>query len=333
MKQIDLNPVIEKIIGVVKSHEIATGKYSRWIWQNEEGDRDLGVTAFGCADAANILYTLNRFPREPEVRAKWISALQGLQDATTGMFYEDTHRHTHVTAHCTAALELFDAAPLYPFYEIEKYKDPEKMCELLESLDWVGKEGTGHIGPAHYSSFVNTRSVTSQWRRTYFDWLNSTCDPENGLWREGYFTDSSVPMWHHMASSFHFYFTYEHAREPYPYPDKLIDTCLKMYETGDMPENFGRRFYFTEVDWTFCLNRASRQTPHRFFEVKEALGKFAREYTDYLLALDWEKDDGANDMHMMFGTVCCLSELQLALPGMLHSDVPLRQVLDRRPFI
>lgn len=333
LKPINLNPIIEGIISVVKSHEISVGQYSRWIWQKEGEERDLGVTAFGCADATNILYTLNRLPKEASVREKWIKALQSLQDPTTGMFYEDTHRHTHVTAHCTAALELFDASPLHPYYEIEKYRDADAMCELLESLDWVGKEGTGHIGPAHYSSFVNTRAVTYEWRRKYFDWLNKTCDPENGLWRKDYFTDSSVPMWHHMAAGFHFLFTYNHAREPFPYPDKLIDTCLKMYETGDLPENFGRRFYFTEVDWVFSLNRSSRQTPHRFFEIKDTLYKFAKEYTDYLMTVDWDKDDGANDMHMLFGTVCCLSELQLALPGMLISEFPLMQVLDRRPFI
>ncbi|MBQ4516170.1 MAG: hypothetical protein II978_05220 [Clostridia bacterium] len=332
MERINLNPIIEKVVKVVESHKLGTGKYSRWIWQNEEGNRDLGVTAFGCADATNILYTINRFPKDPAERAEWIAALQSIQDEKTGMFYEDTHIPTHVTAHCTAALELFDALPLYPFYDIEKYKDPKAMCELLESLDWVDKRGPGHIMPANYSSFRNTRAVSPEWVRTYFDWLNKACDPEKGLWREGYFT-SDLPMHQHMADSFHFLFTYEHAKEPFPYPDKLIDSCLEMYNNNKMSHDFGKRFHFTEVDWVFCLNRASRQTPHRFYEVKEALFKFAKDYTDYLLELDWDKDDGANDMHMLFGTLCCLAELQIALHGKLYSDVPLRQVLDRRPFI
>ena len=28
---------------------------------------------------------------------------------------------------------------------------------------------------------------------------------------------------------------------------------------------------FSEIDWIYCLNRASRETPHRFYECKEAL--------------------------------------------------------------
>ena len=56
-------------------------------------------------------------------------------------------------------------------------------------------------------------------------------------------------------------------------------------------------------------------------------------YVEWLNNVDWEHDDGANDLHMLFGTLCCLTELQLALPGIICSDVPLRMVLDRRPFI
>ena len=44
-------------------------------------------------------------------------------------------------------------------------------------------------------------------------------------------------------------------------------------------------------------------------------------------------DDGLNDLHALFGAVCCLAELQAALPGEITSEKPLKLVLDRRPFI
>lgn len=44
-------------------------------------------------------------------------------------------------------------------------------------------------------------------------------------------------------------------------------------------------------------------------------------------------DDGMNDLHMPFGTVCALAELQRALPGDDVMTRPLRLVLDRRPFL
>ena len=39
------------------------------------------------------------------------------------------------------------------------------------------------------------------------------------------------------------------------------------------------------------------------------------------------------DLHLLFGMVCCLAELQQALPGTFRTQRPLRLVLDRRPFI
>ena len=49
--------------------------------------------------------------------------------------------------------------------------------------------------------------------------------------------------------------------------------------------------------------------------------------------IDYEKDENFNDLHLLFGAVCCLAELQMALPGKILSSKPLRLVLDRRPFI
>ena len=90
---------------------------------------------------------------------------------------------------------------------------------------------------------------------------------------------------------------------------------------------------FMEIDWVFCMNRASRQTAHRFDEVKALLWDFAQRFIPYLDSLDEKTDDGLNDLHMLFGAVCALAELQLALPGKIETTVPLKNVLDRRPFI
>ena len=46
-----------------------------------------------------------------------------------------------------------------------------------------------------------------------------------------------------------------------------------------------------------------------------------------------ETDDGLDDLHALFGTLCALAELQQALPGEIRTARPLRLVLDRRPFI
>ncbi len=60
---------------------------------------------------------------------------------------------------------------------------------------------------------------------------------------------------------------------------------------------------------------------------------FAEKYFDFIESIDTETHETFNDIHALFGTVCCLSELQFALPGEVKTTFPLKNVLDRRPFI
>ena len=128
-------------------------------------------------------------------------------------------------------------------------------------------------------------------------------------------------------------FNHEYAKMPMRYPEKVIDTCIEMYEKDGLPVNFGKDINFIEVDWIYCMNRAARQTTYRHDEVISLLSDFAEKYVDYLLTLDYATHDRFNDLHMLFGCVCALAELQAALPGKIISEKPLKLVLDRRPFI
>ena len=136
-----------------------------------------------------------------------------------------------------------------------------------------------------------------------------------------------------MGCAFHYLFNIEYAHKAIRYPEKMIDTCIDLYKNKQMAETFGRRCGFTEVDWVFCMNRAGRQTPHRFSERNEILEEFAEGFIAYLENIDADTDEGFNDLHSLFGSVCCLAELQQALPGKIESKKPLKLVLDRRPFI
>lgn len=321
-----IHSIIKEMKDVLKRHEVAPGQYCRWLWDGEQEKRALGSNAYGCADAANIRYTLNIFPFDPEERAACIQGIQSFQDKETGIFKDATHSPIHTTAHCTAALELFDARPLYPFTSWEAFKEPENLQDYLE------ENLNGHTGAGVFSAMAITGDADEAWKRAYFDWFNSRCHADTGLWTRGRaFLDA--PSYFNIGDAFHYLFNYEYAREPIPYPDKLIDSCLEAYYTHSMDETFGKQFHFLEMDWVFCLNRASRQTPHRFAEIKQTLKEFAGDFIVYLNGVDWEHDDGANDLHLLFGVLCCLAELQQALPGEIISEKPLRLVLDRRPFI
>ena len=328
----NIDHLIEKVRTTVASHKLEEGVYCRWLWQNKDGSRELGINEYGCADAANLLYTIGDFERDPSKRACWISALQGMQDPETGLYNESTHHPFHTTAHCVAALELFDAMPKHPLKAMMPYLDKEALYDFLEDLDWAEKPWSqSHRGAGLYAALAVTRTCDLAWQKNYFGWLKEHCDPEIGMSYRGSFGKDMLS--HHMYGWFHYFFNHEYARQPIPYPEKLIDTCIDMYVNGKMDVTYGREVGFMEIDWVFCMNRASRQTAHRFDEVKALLSKFAIDFVAYLESLDEKTDDAFNDLHMLFGAVCALAELQQALPGQIETEVPLKLVLDRRPFI
>ena len=368
METFDIRPLVRAIHKTVKSHELEKkGQYCRWLWQNSEGNRDLGSTAYGCADAANILYTINEFYCDEETRNARIAELQALQNPETGMFEEDTHHTIHTTAHCTGAIQLFDAKPLYPIYGLHKYLEKNALYDLLEgkdlarelqykarsvrdvdawlnTLNWTDNPWTlSHLGAGVYAALANSDEITQDFQSNYFDWFWDNSDDVSGFWKKGYASRAEytsnwekgklAPMYCYMAGGFHYMFNHEYAKMPLRYPEKVIDCCIEMYEKNAVSKNFCKSIGFIEIDWLFCINRASRQTSHRFAKVKELIEDFAKRLITYLNSLDYDKHDGFNDLHALFGTVCALAELQTALPGRIITEKPLRLVLDRRPFI
>ena len=138
-------------------------------------------------------------------------------------------------------------------------------------------------------------------------------------------------MFPHLAGTFHYLFNFQHERAAHPHPAALVDTALAIFERQLFP--FASFVGFAEVDQVYCLWRAVEQCGHRLAEARTALRGFADRYVGWLSGLDPASDPGLDDLHALFGAVCCLAELQRALPGELRSDRPLRLVLDRRPFI
>ena len=348
MKKLDIRPIIKAVKETVQSHELEQkGAYCRWLWQDGNNTRKLGINEYGCADAVNILYTINDFYCDEETRRARIAALQSMQNKETGMFVEATHHTIHTTAHCTAALELFDVKPLYPVTDLHRFMTKEALYDFLENnVNWNDPWPQSHKGAGIYAALVNADEVTEEFQKNYFDWMWENADPKTGFWKKGFAENAPVTSarypngkesadatYAYMAGGFHYMFNHEYAKMPLRYPEKVIDSCIKMYNEGGLPTSFGKDINFIEVDWVYCINRAARQTTHRHDEVVMLLEDFAEKFVDFLLSIDYKTHDRFNDLHMLFGTACALAELQQALPGKIITEKPLKLVLDRRPFI
>ena len=295
----------------------------------------------------NILYTINDFYCDEKTRKARVNAIKAMQDKDSGMFTEATHHTIHTTAHCTAAIELFDEKPLYPITYLHQFMTKDSLNKFLdEEVDWNDPWPQSHKGAGIYAALVNAGEITEDFQRNYFEWMWENADPNLGFWKIGYanrapITSARYPdgrnspdaIYSYMAGGFHYMFNHEYAKMPLRYPEKIIESCIEMYENGGLPEYFGKNINFIEVDLVYCINRASRQTVYRRDEVVSLLNDFADKYVGFLSSIDYKTHDNFNDLHLLFGATCALAELQAALPGKIITEKPLRLVLDRRPFI
>lgn len=335
MKRYEIDDLIEKIRDCVERHSLGTpGAYRRYTVGEKKDD---GINEYGVADAANILYTIGDFPRDEETRCGFVSILQGMQDPETGLYREATHHPVHTTAHCTAALELFDAAPLYPCYAYAHLLEKEALYDYLQNeIRWdTDPWRDSHLGAGLLPIFVNTGMADLKWKDLYFDWMWEHSDPETGFIFAG--KEKRAEPHHYMAGGFHYFFNHEAEHRPFRYPERVIDSCLQLMrdgidgkiETAPMV----RYCSFIDIDVVYCLTRAMRKTAHRFDECMKMLAEYEAAYIANMYRVAGEEDYYFNDLHCLFAAVCCLAELQQALPGTIITEQPLRLVLDRRPFI
>jgi hypothetical protein len=281
-----------------------------------------GVTAYGCADAACILYTLNELPADTAVRVSWIEAIRRFQNPETGLFEDGSHHEIHTTAFALAALDLFDARARCPLKALHPLREKENMVAFLDNLQWHEEPWLeSHKGAGIYSALVLNREVSREWEDAYFAWLWEQEDPETGFWRRGKTMplddpESPVPLFHYLGGSFHYLFNIVYAKRKQRYPEKAVDTCLEIWESNRQPlygEPFCGGISYAEIDWVFYLNRSVRQCGYRFEESRKAMEEAVEKYVGYLNRLDYHRDASFNDLHKLFGMICALSEFQLAL--------------------
>lgn len=333
---LNIQPLVDTALSRVRAHEVTPGFYRRL------AEGPVASDPYGCADAINLMYTLSALPgTHTDQAATLASALQSLQDED-GLFREPTHHPYHTTAHCLGALELLDAKPRHRLTALDQLRDTDALVRFLDELAWESDPWrASHRGSGIYAALVLANEVDERWQATYFHWLEAEWDERTGLLRRGTLhaddydrtsPDKGPPcLFHDLASSFHYVFNLLHAGRPVLHAEALVDTCLRIFEARLYPlcESVG----FAEIDWVYCLHRAARQSGHRWEETAVALRVMAERHVDFLYAGLSDPARFFGDLHALFGTFCALAELQLALPGALLANRPLRQVLDRRPFI
>lgn len=328
----DLRDFIRDVHRIVEKHNLGTpGEYTRWLTQDAGGTRNLGSTPYGCANAVNILYTIGMLPEPGEQRQAMADVLRRFQNADSGLFVNPGNYETHTTAFVSGALKLLDVKPLYRAHAFEKYLDKDALSAFMDAIDWPCNPWLGsHLGVGLYASMLLTGTSTDDWEDLYFSWLDENADPVTGLWKRGCL--AGAPRFHYLAATFHYVFNYEHAKRALPYPNALLDTCIKAYRNGDCID-FAKEVGWADIDFAYLLARVQRRAGIRFEETQQILREIADGLITQLLAMDPDASETLNDLNTLFAIVCALAVLQDALPGYIRTSVPLKLVLDIRPFL
>jgi hypothetical protein len=329
----DLRPFVDELGVLLEEHALEGGHHARLSARTDVG-RSRTPDAYGVADAVNILYTTASMPSSPSRRAELVAALQSFQDPATGMFHDPSHVPEHTTAHVSAALELLEARPAHPLRFLEPLRSPETITRFLDELDWDRPWPASHRGAGVGSAIVLAEDPSPVWVDAYLGWLDENVDPATGLWRAGRMLPlaDDPGLFANLGGSFHYHFVYLALRRAMPHPERVIDTCLTLLADGGAPIA-ARTVGFAEIDWVYCLHRALRQCGHRRAESEAALAEVAGRVVALLTDPGYWRTPAFDDLHTVFGALCTVAELQLALPGRVLTPRPLRLVLDRRPFI
>jgi hypothetical protein len=178
--------------------------------------------------------------------------------------------------------------------------------------------------------------VPAEWSDWYFEWLWENQDPATGLWRRGCIRDDSgqlrgAPLFHHLASSFHYLFNHDHARRALRFTSRW-STSASSSTAPASSRRWAAGSRGTRSISSIHLRSLQKRTPYRAAESRAVIEEIAEKLVDSVLRIDPSTDEGLNDLHSLFAGMCSLAVVQEALPGFLRTPKPLRLVLDRRPF-
>lgn len=286
------------------------------------------------ASAVNLLYILGTFPGISGERDRWISEIRKHQNKSTGLVAEKGHPDPLVTASCSAALECFDMRLSHTPHSIMPYADPVELPLLLDKLPWDSEpSAAGNFSAAVFTLLTLQDETSQHWEDSWFHWTTRAFDEHTGLIRKDTITPKVILEQHtlfpYLEGLFPILSVYNFTRMPHPYPWRLIDTILEMLETNW--SLFSRDLHARELPLIFTLSRSMRLSPHRHEECLQTLRRFSHRWLRFLK--EQAQAGHFSDIVLTTRCLCALAELQQILPGHVRTRRPLRQVLNRRPFL
>ena len=259
-------------------------------------------------------------------RAEWIRFIQDQQSAEDGSYRHRTgHCKTHAFCHATGALNMLGGRQRHEPKLLETYLDVAGVPAWMDSINWVNQWGGSHDIWGAGVPLTASPQTPAAWKEAVFRWLGDTVDPETGFWRKGVKARSQLE---YLGGAFHIWPLYAIDGRRLPYPERVIDSVLKLQRSdGSFDGDFG----YGNMDGVWVLQYLAERHSHRRAEVLAALQRNLRGLMDI-----YNRAPGRflANAHGTESRIATLAILQTALPERFTSTKPWRNPWhERKLFI
>lgn len=321
---------------------------TKWIEQFRSGEgvgefswKMGGPTSlYGTTDILISTFILDDLLLFEEQRDEWANIINSFQDPKTG-WYKKTytmHYKEHTSAYAVAALNLIDRKPAHPLNWKNNILLSKKSMKrwisgdwrMLWSIIWPGS----HVISGVPAILAMTEQGEKKFFTWYFDWLDLHADPNSGFYLRGIphrFGLIREPTKHELGGAFHMYYIYEWFKRQWPYPEKIVDHCIRLqHKNGFWDKDVT---YCIDLDGLYSMIRSSRNANwYRKNDVKQSVCRYLESASRTLNDQDFFFSNYTNT-HVLTGALAAIAECQKWFPELVKTSQPWKQSLDYACYI
>ena len=178
-----------------------------------------------------------------EDKKQWLNYLRDGQDGDLGFFKEPINKENqpkgpthqaedllwHGSTFIIGAMHVLGGKPRYPFYIVSEYKNPGKMEEWIEGLNWDNpwKAGNwtydmGCIMGSDYEITGDKKNLSAM--DEFFSWHDKNTDENTGWWNP----NGESPLYMQQFGGYHSLMVYWMFGREVPDPEKMILSSLSL---------------------------------------------------------------------------------------------------------
>lgn len=267
-------------------------------------------------------------------REEWTSHINSFANndfgkATDGSYF-DTNGHSslHANGMVIGGLSVLGGKQKFPVKLYDAFNSVDKIVPWLESLNWAEQWQASHKFWGGMICYSFSKQCTPAWFDRVFGWLDANLDPQTGWWRRGIpHSDRHQPL----GGSVHILPLYEHYNHPFPYPEKVIDSVLKLQlPNGRWLETTDTNImHYLELDALYAMYLMKKRTPgYREADIARSVDIYSKAVLTYYA--EKKRDLYSLHPHMVLAAVGTFGLLQRLNPAVFIDDVAWTDIFSDR---